>query len=246
VERHQLSLSYQPIIDLHSGMITEIEALVRWTHPVLGHIGPSLFVPIAEECGLINAIGNWVFQEAAACSRRSSEHANKLIPVGINKSPLQFLRQDEGSDWLHYLQQMAIPANSIIVEITEGLLLHPSDNVNKTLIQYADSGMRLAIDDFGTGYSSMSYLHKFHIDYLKIDQSFVRDIDTNASHRTIAETIIIMAHRLGLEVIAEGIENRLQMDILAQAGCDYGQGYYFSRPVVEPELLAMLPKQFIH
>lgn len=246
IEKKQLSLSYQPIIDLRSGMIAEMEALVRWTHPVLGNIGPSIFVPIAEESGLINAIGNWVFQEAAVCSRRSSQHANKLIPVGINKSPLQFIRQDENSDWLHFLEHMNIPANSIIVEITEGLLLHPSANVNKTLIQYADSGMRLAIDDFGTGYSSMSYLHKFHIDYLKIDQSFVHDIESNASHRTIAETIIIMAHRLGLEVIAEGIETRRQMEILAQAGCDYGQGYYFSRPVAEPELLDMLPKRFIH
>ena len=246
IERKQLSLSYQPVIDLRSGMIAEIEALVRWTHPALGSIGPSVFVPIAEECGLIHAIGNWVFQEAAASSTRSSRHANKLIPVGINKSPLQFVRQDENSDWLHYLEHMNIPANSIVVEITEGLLLHPSANVNKTLIQYADSGMRLAIDDFGTGYSSMSYLHKFHIDYLKIDQSFVHDIATNASHRTIAETIIIMAHRLGLEVIAEGIETRLQLDILAEAGCDYGQGYYFSRPVAEPELLDMLPKRFIH
>jgi len=246
IDKNQLSLSYQPVIDLRSGMIAEAEALVRWEHPAHGSIAPSLFVPIAEECGLISAIGNWVFQQAAACSRRSSRHANKLIPVGINKSPSQFLREDEDSDWLHYLERTGIPANSIVVEITEGLLLHPSSNVNKTLMQYAESGMRLAIDDFGTGYSSMSYLHKFHIDYLKIDQSFVHDMETNPSHRTIVETIIIMAHRLGLEVIAEGIETRLQMDILAQAGCDYGQGYYFSKPVPEQQLLEMLPRQFIH
>ena len=245
IEKNQLSLNYQPVIDLRSGLIAEAEALVRWTHPALGSIAPSLFVPIAEECGLINAIGNWIFQQAAACSTRSSAHASRLIPVGINKSPLQFIREDEDSNWLRYLKHSGIPANSIIVEITEGLLLHPSSAVNQTLLQYADSGMRLAIDDFGTGYSSMAYLHKFHIDYLKIDQSFVHDIETNASHRTIAETIIIMAHRLGLEVIAEGIENRRQMDILAHAGCDFGQGYYFSRPVEEPELLAMLSRRFI-
>ncbi|WP_175424664.1 sensor domain-containing protein [Pseudoduganella umbonata] len=246
VERNQLSLCYQPIIDLRTGVMAEAEALVRWKHPSLGNIAPSLFVPIAEECGLINAIGNWVFQQAVGCSRRCSQHAKKLIPIGINKSPLQFIRQDEESDWLQYLERMGISANSIIVEITEGLLLHPSSNVNKMLMQYAQSGMRLAIDDFGTGYSSMSYLHKFHIDYLKIDQSFVHDIETNASHRTIAETIVIMAHRLGLEVIAEGIETRCQMEILAQAGCDFGQGYYFSKPVPERELLDMLPRQFIH
>jgi EAL domain-containing protein (putative c-di-GMP-specific phosphodiesterase class I) len=243
--KDQLSLSYQPVIDLRSGLIVEAEALVRWKHPELGNIEPSLFVPIAEECGLIDAIGNWVFQQAAACSKRCSTHADKLIPIGINKSPMQFIHQDGESDWLRHLERMGIPANSIIVEITEGLLLHPSANVNKTLLQYAESGMRVAIDDFGTGYSSMSYLHKFHIDYLKIDQSFVRDIESNASHRTIAETIIIMAHRLGLEVVAEGIETRLQMEILAEAGCDYGQGFYFSQPVSEPKLVEMLQKQFV-
>jgi diguanylate cyclase (GGDEF)-like protein/PAS domain S-box-containing protein len=246
VEENQLSLSYQPVIDLRSGLMAEAEALLRWKHPVLGNVEPSLFVPIAEECGLIGTIGNWVFRQAAACSRRCSHHAKKLIPVGINKSPLQFMRQNGDSDWVHYLDSMGIPANSIIIEITEGLLLHPSPEVNKTLMQYAKSGMRLAIDDFGTGYSSMSYLHKFHIDYLKIDQSFVHDIETNTSHRTIAETIIIMAHRLGLQVIAEGIETRRQMEILTHAGCDYGQGFYFSRPVPEPQLLEMLPRQFIH
>lgn len=245
VERNELSLHYQPVINLHSGLIAEAEALVRWTHPSLGNIAPSLFVPIAEESGLINAIGTWIFQQAAACSKRSSRYANKLFPIGINKSPLQFIREDEDSDWLHYLERMDISPDSIIVEITEGLLLHPSSNVNKTLMRYAESGMRLAIDDFGTGYSSMSYLHKFHIDYLKIDQSFVHDIETNSSHRTIAETIIMMAHRLGLEVIAEGIETRHQMEILAHAGCDYGQGYYFSKPVPEAQLLEMLPRQFI-
>lgn len=245
VDEGQLSLSYQPVIDFHSGLMAEAEALLRWTHPTLGNIEPSLFVPIAEECGLIASIGNWVFQQAAACSMRCSQYANKLIPVGINKSPLQFMRQDGESDWLQYLQTMGIPASCIIVEITEGLLLHPSPNVNKILLQYAKSGMRLAIDDFGTGYSSMSYLHKFDIDYLKIDQSFIGDIETNPSHRTIAETIVIMAHRLGLRVIAEGIENQRQMEILADAGCDYGQGFYFSRPVPESELIKMLSRRFI-
>jgi diguanylate cyclase (GGDEF)-like protein len=246
LDNNQLFLSYQPVIDLRSGLIAEAEALVRWTHPIYGNVEPSLFVPIAEECGLINKIGNWVFQEAAVFSKRCSQHLNKLVPIGINKSPVQFTSKDKDSDWLGYLERMDIPANSIIVEITEGILLHPSENVNITLMKYAESGMRVAIDDFGTGYSSMAYLHNFHIDYLKIDQSFVHDIETNSSHRTIAETIIIMAHRLGLQVVAEGIETEAQMELLARAGCDYGQGYYFSQPISEYCLLEMLTKNFIH
>jgi diguanylate cyclase (GGDEF)-like protein/PAS domain S-box-containing protein len=245
LENRQLTLHYQPVVDLSTGQMVKAEALLRWRHPVLGNIEPASFVPIAEECGLIGMIGNWVFREAAGCSQRCSERVGRLVPIGINKSPLQFMSQDEDSDWLQYLERRGMPKSSIVVEITEGLLLHPSPMVNETLLEYANSGVLVAIDDFGTGYSSMSYLHQFHIDYLKIDQSFVQDLETNPSHRTIAETIIIMAHKLGLKVIAEGIESRRQMEFLVDAGCDYGQGYYFSRPVPEAQLVQMLGERFL-
>src|SRR5690606_32019602 len=162
------------------------------------------FIPLAEESGLIGDIGNWAFKQAAACSKRCSRQTGKLFPIGINKSPMQFMRPDQDSDWLEYLQEQGIPPNSIMVEITEGMLLNPSQMVSDQLLQYRDAGITVAIDDFGTGYSSLSYLHQFDIDFLKIDQSFVQDLDDNASHRAIAETMIMMAHRLGLKVIAEG------------------------------------------
>jgi diguanylate cyclase (GGDEF)-like protein/PAS domain S-box-containing protein len=241
----QLSLHYQPVIDLTDGHVLKAEALLRWHHPALGNIGPNTFVPLAEESGLIGAIGNWAFREAAAFSKRCSERMGRLFPIGINKSPIQFLHQDRESDWLSYLAQQGIPGNSIVVEITEGLLLNPTQTVNNQLLEYRDAGIMVAIDDFGTGYSSLSYLHQFDIDFLKIDQSFVQDLSDNDSHRAIAETIITMAHKLGLKVIAEGIETREQMEFLAGAGCDYGQGYLFSRPVPEEQMEKMLSTRFL-
>ena len=241
----QLRLHYQPVIDLHEGEVVKAEALLRWQHPTLGNVGPATFIPLAEESGLIGAIGNWAFKQAAACSKRFSEQTGKLFPIGINKSPVQFMHHDRDSNWLEYLDEQGIPPNSIMVEITEGVLLNPSQVVNNQLLQYRDAGITVAIDDFGTGYSSLAYLHQFDIDYLKIDQSFVNDLGDNASHRAIAETIIIMAHKLGLKVIAEGIETREQMEFLAEAGCDYGQGYFFSRPVPEEQLEHLLSTRFL-
>jgi diguanylate cyclase (GGDEF)-like protein/PAS domain S-box-containing protein len=241
----QLSLHYQPVIDLTEGCVVKAEALLRWQHPTLGNVGPATFIPLAEESGLIGAIGNWAFQQAAECSKRFSRQTGKLFPIGINKSPVQFMHHDRDSNWLEYLEQQDIPANSIMVEITEGLLLNPTQVVNNQLLQYRDAGITVAIDDFGTGYSSLSYLHHFDIDFLKIDQSFVQDLSINASHRAIAETMIMMAHKLGLKVIAEGIETREQMEFLADAGCDYGQGYFFSRPVPEDQLEKLLSTRFL-
>ena len=241
----QLKLHYQPVIDLTEGCVVKAEALLRWQHPTLGAVGPATFIPLAEESGLIGAIGNWVFRQAAACSKRFSRQTGRLFPIGINKSPVQFMHHDRDSNWLEYLEKEEIPANSIMVEITEGLLLNPSQAVNNQLLQYRDAGITVAIDDFGTGYSSLSYLHQFDIDYLKIDQSFVQDLNDNPSHRAIAETIIMMAHKLGLKVIAEGIETQEQMQFLADAGCDYGQGFFFSRPLPEDQLEQLLSRRFL-
>ncbi len=241
----QLCLHYQPVIDLQEGQVVKAEALLRWHHPTLGEVGPSTFVPLAEEAGLIGAIGNWAFKQAATCSKRFSKQTGKLFPIGINKSPVQFMHHDGDSNWLEYLEEHNIPPNSIMVEITEGVLLNPSQAVNDQLLQYRDAGITVAIDDFGTGYSSLSYLHQFDIDFLKIDQSFVQDLGDNASHRAITETMIMMAHKLGLKVIAEGIETREQLEFLAEAGCDYGQGYYFSRPLPEDQLEKLLTTRFM-
>ncbi|NEX61794.1 sensor domain-containing protein [Noviherbaspirillum galbum] len=229
--RGQLSLHYQPVVNLKTVTISKAEALLRWHHPNMGNVGPAEFIPLAEEAGLIAEISHWVFCEAVACAKESNQIAGRIVPISINRSPMEFLSDSTGSDWLRYLSEMDMPSSAIIVEITEGLLLHPSPSVKDQLLRFAQSGLLVALDDFGTGYSAMSYLHQFHIDYLKIDQSFIQDINVNLTHQTIVESIILMAHKLGLKVIAEGIETEQQMTFLRQAGCDYGQGFYFSPPI---------------
>lgn len=161
--------------------------------------------------------------------------------ISVNRSPVQFLSRSSGIDWSRFLEDRGLPGNSISVEITESVLLNASHTVSDILLQYRDAGIQVALDDFGTGYSSMAYLKKFDIDYLKIDQSFVQDIEANAGSRTIAESMIVMAHKLGLKVIAEGIETTGQENILRAAGCDYGQGYLFSKAVPPDMFEQLLP-----
>lgn len=240
----QLSLCYQPVIDLRNGLVVETEALLRWHHPKFGQVSPSVFVPIAEEAGLMSEIGNWVFHEAASRTKKWSEITGSPIKVALNKSPVQFSRRYMESDWLAYLRQIGLPPSSVVVEITEGVLLHASEEVNSKLLEYRDAGIQVAIDDFGTGYSSLAYLQKFDIDYLKIDQSFVRGIPHDQGNCTIAETIIVMAHKLGQQVIAEGIETKEQADFLRQADCDYGQGFYFSPPLSADKVEGVLARHY--
>ncbi|TFW10341.1 EAL domain-containing protein [Oxalobacteraceae bacterium OM1] len=227
----ELDVHYQPVVRLSDGRIVKAEALARWRHPDLGDIAPAVFIPLAEEAGLIGQIGDWVLDRAIHHSQAWRDHDGSAIQVGINQSPLQFAMLDAATDKLHALVQAGHAGHHIAIEITEGTLLDASPHVRQKLLFYRDAGIQVAIDDFGTGYSSMAYLQRFHIDYLKIDRSFVRDIASNPADRTIAETIIVMAHKLGLEVIAEGIETTEQRDCLAHAGCDYGQGFLFSPAV---------------
>jgi diguanylate cyclase (GGDEF)-like protein/PAS domain S-box-containing protein len=241
----QFSVHYQPIVNLSNGHVVKAEALLRWKHPILGNVMPSMFVPLAEENGLMSQIGTWIFQEAAAKSKRWSEMTGRQFQVSINKSPVQFMARDIETDWLEYLSSSGIPCTNIVIEITEGILLHASSNVMSKLLEYRDAGVQVAIDDFGTGYSSMAYLKKFHIDYLKIDRSFVQDIEKDQGSRTIVETMVVMAHKLGIAVIAEGIETVAQAKMLASAGCDYGQGFFFSAPVLSDVIEQMLSRKFL-
>ncbi|RJG02895.1 EAL and GGDEF domain-containing protein [Noviherbaspirillum sedimenti] len=227
----QLDVVYQPVVELATGHIAKAEALLRWNHPVLGQVEPSQFIPIAEETGLIKEIGDWVFQQAAGCSRQWQAQLGKVMQISVNASPVQIRSTEPGLNWLRYLEMLGLLGSSIVVEITEGLLLNASATVADKLIEYRDAGIQVAIDDFGTGYSSMQYLKKFDIDYLKIDRSFVRDMITDASDRTIVKSIIVMAHELGMQVIAEGIETNEQKEWLRAAGCDYAQGFLFSKAV---------------
>ena len=237
---NQLELYYQPIVNLSTGEIYKAEALIRWNHPTQGLTSPAKFIGIAEETGLINEIGDWVFKEAVACSKKWSERIGKPFQISINRSPVQFLNNPLGLDWIEHLEESGINPNSIVVEITEGVLLNISDQTTNTLRSFRQGGIQFAIDDFGTGYSSMAYLKKLEIDYLKIDQSFVKDMLQDNTSKTIVETILLMAKRLGLQVIAEGVETKEQCNWLATQGCDYAQGYLFSKPIPIKEFEHMI------
>ena len=241
---NQLALYFQPIVHLSTGQIHKAEALIRWNHPARGMVSPLEFVPLAEASGLIIEIGEWVFRESARWVRRWRELCHPEFQVSVNQSPLEFQREDGGyQGWLQHLRALDLPGQSVVVEITEGLLLDANTAVTNKLLQLRDAGIQVALDDFGTGYSSLSYLKKFDIDYLKIDRSFTRNLAPDSSDMALSDAIIVMAHKLGLKVIAEGVETPEQRDLLAAAGCDYGQGYLFARPMPAEEFDALLRGQ---
>ena len=231
--KRQFDVYYQPIIDLKTDRATKAEALLRWRHHEHGFISPLEFIPLAEETGLIEEIGDWVFRQATEKARLWSDQYSREFQISVNLSPMQFKLDNRLfiTAWENYLQKIELPGKNIVVEITEGLLLNAESGVIDKLHWLRDAGIQVAIDDFGTGYSSLSYLKQFDIDYLKIDKSFVNNLANNASDITLCDAIILMAHTLGLKVIAEGVESLEQKNILANAGCDFAQGYLFSRPM---------------
>ena len=232
MQQQQFEIYYQPIIDLQSGMINKAEALLRWHHPESGLVSPSVFIPIAEESGLISEIGNWVFYTVTEQVSHWREQFEIDFQVSINTSPLQWIDEAAAmSEWFSHLQQAGISGQAIAVEITEGLLMDASDQITNRLLDFHDAEIQISIDDFGTGYSSLSYLKQFDIDYLKIDQSFVRNLDHDQNDLALCEAIIVMAHKLGIQVVAEGVETDTQDQILKDFACDFAQGYLYSRPV---------------
>jgi diguanylate cyclase (GGDEF)-like protein/PAS domain S-box-containing protein len=236
---NQFCVYYQPIVNLATGNISRAEALIRWQHPQHGRIDPSEFIPVAEDTGLIVDIGNWVFHEVTSQVMEWRAKHDALFQISINKSPVQFHDdQQSHSAWPAYLQQHNIPGQSIIVEITEGALLNANPAITEQLLRFRDAGMEVSLDDFGIGYSSLSYLQKFDIDNLKIDQAFVRNLAPDSDDMALCKAIIVMAHTLGMKVVAEGVETAEQRDLLAAAGCDYGQGFLFSRPVPAQDFAA--------
>jgi diguanylate cyclase (GGDEF)-like protein/PAS domain S-box-containing protein len=235
-------LVYQPIVELETGVIRKAEALIRWQHPVRGLTSPAEFIPIAEETEMILEIGEWVFREAANQVALWRQLHHPEFQVSINVSPVQFHNTIKINSWYDYLKKLSLPGQSIVVEITEGLLLNEGVTVRQQIQAFQKNGIEVSLDDFGTGYSSLSYLKKFNIDNIKIDQSFVRNLAPDSDDMVLCEAMIAMAHKLGIKVIAEGIETLEQRDLLVKAGCDYGQGYFFSRPVAVDEFDSLLSR----
>ena len=237
---NQFEVYYQPVISLNSNKICKAEALLRWNHPERGMVPPLEFISIAEDIGVITEIGNWVCIEANKRKEQWSSLTNGNFKISVNMSPVQFKidRENFGKDWLTLKNNEN--SHNIIIEITEGLLLNAEPEILEKLYRLRDAGVEVAIDDFGTGYSSLSYLKKFDIDYLKIDQSFTRNLESDPNDLALSQAIIVMAHKLGLKVIAEGVETKEQHNILANSGCDFAQGYLYSKPIPPDEFESLL------
>ncbi|WP_200285867.1 EAL and GGDEF domain-containing protein [Rhabdochromatium marinum] len=230
LRRGELEVYYQPIVAMTNEAIVKAEALLRWHHPERGMVSPMVFISLAEEIGLIHEIGQWVFSQALAAVARWYQRYGRIIQVSVNRSPIQFEKltpfccTDE-------LRQFDLPGHSITVEITEGSLLSQSQYIEQQLLDFRNAGIEVSIDDFGTGFSALSYLRRFDIDYLKIDRSFVSDLAEDDANTALIEAIIVMAHKLGIQTIAEGVETERQRDLLRAFGCDYAQGYLYARPL---------------
>ena len=241
----QLSVYFQPIVDAASGRLVKAEGLLRWNHPEKGMVPPDLFIPIAEEVGLIGGIGDWVFQQAALTARAWREKlpdGQGACQISVNMSPRQFVKEGGESGWLDYLAAIDLAPHHLGIEITEGLLLDDRMHVAERLEGFRAAGLEIALDDFGTGYSAMAYLKKYPIDYLKIDRSFVRDLVTDGGDAAIAEATIVMAHKLGLRTVAEGVETAEQREMLLRFGCDMLKGYYYAKPMPRDEFLAFIDR----
>lgn len=240
LDRKEFFLMFQPQMDIATGAIVGLEALLRWQHPELGLVAPDRFIRIAEHSGLISPIGAWVLRTACAQARRWQDEGTHGIPVAVNVSAVQF-RQPGFQELIgSVLSETGLLGQYLELELTESLLLSYADMTASVLLELKGMGLKLSIDDFGTGYSSLSYLKQFPFDKLKIDRSFIRDVAVNSDDAAITTAIIRMAKSLGLKVIAEGVENEAQMSFLRALRCDEIQGYYFSKPLTADEVSAKL------
>jgi diguanylate cyclase (GGDEF)-like protein len=240
LERQQLSLAYQPMIDLRSGQLTGVEALLRWQHPELGHISPNEFIPVAEACGLIDMIGEWALRSAAMQLRAWRDQGLPALTVAVNLSAMQLLKVQLPALVDRILLESGLGPQDLELELTEGAAMADPQRAIAVLDALHQRGIRVSIDDFGTGHSSLSYLKRFRAYKLKIDQSFVRDIQSSNNECAIVSAIIHMASSLGIHTIAEGVETETQLRFLRQQGCEAAQGFLFSRPLSATQLEAFV------
>lgn len=243
IERNEMSLSYQPQVNVATGSVTGLEALLGWNNFTLGNVPPLDFIPIAEDSGLIIPIGEWVLRTACKQAKSWHDADTGLRRIAVNISVLQFSQVDFPDTVSRILKETNLAPSALELEITESILMNNADSAVDTLKRLKDIGVQLAIDDFGTGYSSLSYLKQFPIDRLKIDKSFIKSIPSNSDDQAIASAVIAMADNMKLRVTAEGVETTRQMQFLEQEKCDEAQGYYISRPMTAADTEHFLRKQ---
>jgi EAL domain-containing protein (putative c-di-GMP-specific phosphodiesterase class I) len=245
LEREEFRNFYQPIVSLASGKIAGFEALLRWQHPTRGLLGPEEFIAVAEETGLIRELGWWNLREACRqiSDWKAQPDADPELTISVNLSVKQFLQPNLVSDIKNLLRELAFPPESLKLEITESTVMGDPIAAVEMLLQIKALGIRLAIDDFGTGYSSLSYLHRFPLDTLKIDRSFISGMCEGGEGMEIARTIMPLASNLRLDVVAEGVETIEQVALLKKLRCKFAQGFYFSRPLAAEAAGALLVGQ---
>ncbi|MDK1312516.1 EAL domain-containing protein [Pseudoalteromonas ardens] len=236
----QFVMYYQPIVTMHNQQIHKAEALIRWQHPDKGMISPAHFIPLAEETQLIHQLGEFAFQQTLqTLSHLQQQHG--AFQISLNVSPVQFnAKHTSLLKWQDQLNDADLQPEDVVIEITEGLMMQGEGRSQARLGQLIQQGFSIALDDFGTGYSSLAYLKQMDTDFIKIDKRFVDGIEHNEDDLVLCETMIMMAHQLGLKVIAEGIETATQHELLKQAGCDFGQGYFYAKPMSQADLEALL------
>ena len=242
VESNQLTLHYQPQIDIITEEIIGLEALVRWNHPEKGLLYPDQFIPLAEETGLIIQMGEWILMKACMEAKEWIDKGNDIV-MSVNISAKQFQNREFINEVLDVLKKSKINPKSLTLEITETIAISDMEHTLSILNKLKELGIGVSIDDFGTGYSSFSYLNEMNVNELKIDRSFIWDIEKNNKNKMISNTIIILAKQLGLKVTAEGVENLEQLTILKEMECDIAQGYHFSKPVPKEKIDEMLNKK---
>jgi len=240
VENGEIFLVYQPKVNVASNTIVGAEALVRWMHPEFGLISPVNFIPLAEDTGMIVSIGEWVLRESCRVAREWRESINEDFKIAVNISIRQLHELDFISTVKKSLDDAGLPAEALIIELTENMIMENAESNIVKLQQLKALGVQISIDDFGTGYSSLSYLQRFPLDQLKIDRSFIKEIKSATDVMPIVKAVISLAHDLGLSVVAEGIETHHQLAHIRAFKCEEYQGYYCSKPVMAEEFSLLL------